>query len=447
MNCNPDRFLRIGDCVQGRAPLGDAGLPKYYVVEGKEFSPQYRRSLALTFRRRIVAHVFFEPCQLGLRPERCIFKAANRLLYMHGWVRAFLDIIHQCNCYIISLSRLDVCADFNAFANGLDPREFIRRYFSEPTADTPSYIRHSSNKFRAHGQKNEMGAGTAVCDFQTLSFGTRDSAIQTNLYNKSEELKQKDKPWIRAAWVAAGLDPDNVWRVEFSLNSRGCVALVKHEDGDRLQELCLRSFAVEGYTQDVFLCYASRYFSFHQYYKGETRGLRSVPYADLWPDPDVCVCRPRSINVERNTGRTEMVCYRKLRQLLSEDEFTPAEIEAWCKVCDYFETLAHVKDMQATCARASEIFLADFAYGAQHKRDWFPHVAGSLPLSRIQRLVSIAFADPNVDTATFRDFFVDFLHHAGIYQPESYLDNDERVMPPDIAWSKLEELVAKNATS
>ena len=433
----PSLFLRLGDTIQGHASLGDAGLPRYKVCEGTEFSPQYRRSFCLKFRNRAVAHVFFEPIQPGIRPERCIFKAANRLLYMHGWVRAFLDIIHACGCHIICLSRLDVCCDFNSFANGVEPREFIRRYFAAPTSNVPSYIRHSSNKFRTFGQKNELPGSGAVCDFQTLSFGTRDSAVQTNLYNKSEELRQKDKPYIRAAWVASGLDPENVWRVEFSLNSRGCVALVRHEGGDRLQELSLRSFAIEGYTQDVFLCYAKQYFAFHEYFEGETRGLRSVPFANLWDEPAEVVCRPRSINRARNTGRTELICYRKLRQLLREDEFSPAEIEAWCKVCDYFEQLGHIKDAQATSARASEVFLADFAFGAQHRREWFPQKPGSLPLGRIQRLVSIAFAEGGEDVQMYQDAFIDFLYHMGIYEPESYLEKDERVMPPDIAWAGM----------
>ena len=432
VSTTPDTFLRPGQRLQGKVPLGSAGAPKYDVVEGREFSPQYRRSLTLQWHHLDVCHIFYDPCQQGIKPERCIFKAANRILYMEGWARAFLDMIHASGCYIVTLSRLDVCCDFNLFANGLHPKEFIRRYFQPPTEETPSYIRHASNKFRVHGQKNltpEQNA--ALVDFQTLSFGTRDCAVQTNLYNKSEELKEHDKPYIRALWLAAGLDPADVWRVEFSLNSRGVVVLMK--DGDKLQELAIQPLSVESYVRDVFLCYAQQYFSFHEYLSSETRGLRSVPLAVLFERPEVEIVRPKSCNRERCTGRTERVCYRKLRELLRTDEFSPKEQMAWIKVIEYFEQFASVKDTAARMGAANEMFLADFAQGLQHQRDWFPARRGAIPRERIQRLVSLVFASDDADVQAYREAFADFLWHAGVFEPKNYLLQQERIVSSKVA--------------
>lgn len=407
--------LDIGAVFVGSRPLHNDPAPHYIVVADTNFSPRYACSVALAWRKVQVAHVFFRPKQAAIASNRCIIKADNRLLYMRDWAAVFLDILRVLGAEIVSLSRLDVCCDFNLFANGLHPREFIRRYLSPPEFEVPSYIRHASNKFRAFGQKNVSKDGLdAVANFQTLSFGSRDSAVQTNLYCKSEELRAKDKPWIRALWFAAGLNPEDVWRVEFSLNSRGvCVML---GGSTIIRELSIEPMAVESYVHDVFLSLARYYFAFHEWFAGDTRKLRSLPMAVLFDAPSKVDVRPRSINRNKQSGRTERIVYNFLLKMQSEECLSPEEMQGWAIILEKLAQSQACKQLVSNWAEAPDRLIAGLA-GSLIEEGALP-VEGKVPLSRVRRLVELLMVSPSLDVQMYRDAFADFLWHAGVFAPK-----------------------------
>lgn len=407
-------FATIGDTFVGSVPLGAWQRPLYHVIAGREYSRQFRQSFTITAHGMDIVHIFFDPVRADMDRGRCIFKAANRLLYVQGWPRVLADIIHLLSGYIVSLSRLDVCADFNCFANGVQPLEFIRRYFAAPTAEVPSYLRHSSNRYRVHGQKNIYEDGRAPeVQHQTLSFGTRESAVQTNLYNKSEELRTHDKPYIRSAWVAAGLNPADVWRVEFSLNSRGVACC--SWNSDLIQELDPMSQNFEQLIGGVFCSYAAQYFSFHEYYDGETRGIRSLPYANLFELPEELPLKPRSMNVKRNSGRTEVICARLLSRILRDTEGMPKDVaDSYRCVIHELKELGAVKACASSGVLAVDEFLIEMSaalakYGKEVRQ---PHVKAML--ARAHRLVSLVMASKDKDVQAFRDTFPDILERFGL---------------------------------
>lgn len=409
--------LDIGAVFVGCRPLHNDPAPRYVVVADTNFSPQYSCSVALAWRKVPVAHVFFRPKQSTIASNRCIVKADNRLLYMRDWSAVFLDILRVLGAEIVSLSRLDVCCDFNLFANGMHPREFIRRYLSPPELEVPSYIRHASNKFRVYGQKNLSKDGLdAVADFQTLSFGSRDSAVQTNLYCKSEELRAKDKPWIRALWYAAGLNPEDVWRVEFSLNSRGVCVLLG--GSTYIRELSIEPLSVESYVSDVFMSLARYYFAFHEWFAGDTRKLRSLPLAVLFDAPSIVDVRPRSINRNKQSGRTERLVYNFLRKMQSDADLSPSEMEGWSLVLEKLSKVQSCKQLVADWAEAPDRLIAGLA-GSLMSKDALP-VKGIVPLSRIRRLVELLMVSPSADVQMYKEAFTDFLWHAGVFTPPEY---------------------------
>lgn len=408
-------FASLGDTFIGRVPLGAWSRPRYVVEPGKEHSRRFRQSYTLVSHGMDIVHVFFDPSVPGLDRGRAIFKAANRLLYVQGWPRVLADIIHLLSGYIVSLSRLDMCADFNLFANGVHPLEFIRRYFACPTEECPSYLRHSSNRYRVHGQKNTYDDGRAPeVQHQTLSFGTRESAVQTNLYNKSEELRTHDKPYIRAAWIGAGLNPADVWRVEFSLNSRG-VACCKWDE-NLIQELDPMAQEFEQMIGGVFLSYAAQYFAFHEYFAGDTRGIRSLPFASLFELPEVLPMKPRSVNMTRNSGRTEIVCARLLSRILRDTAEMPSDIaNAYRVVVRELKELGAVKNCATSGVLALDEMLISMAcvlskpYGHEVE---LPHVNAAR--ARVHRIVSLAMASNTEELAALKDTFSDILERFGI---------------------------------
>lgn len=255
--------------------IGQSGY-NFQVVGGKEFNPYYSRSVLIRYKGEDAFHLHLTPRHPSARAEDCGLKVANRLLYANGWIDVLRAFLRDSGLEINHLQRVDIAADFNYFHDasrpntGLSPARFIRDYFSRPTATRPSYYRKGSNKFRTYGQKTPKRTY-----FETLSFGMRTSPVQVNLYNKTQELKTHDKPWIRDTWAAGGLDVGrDVWRVEFSLQPEGMALehLTHHYFTDIQVEMC-------GYYTNLdalFVTLAKKYFVFY-YLRPEhcTQGIRT----------------------------------------------------------------------------------------------------------------------------------------------------------------------------
>lgn len=154
-------------------------------------------------------------CHIRLVNRTCYFDNAAELLqtFLDGW--GYMDV---------RISRVDICMDFTMFDKGDDPQAFVRRYFRH------KYAKINQGRITGHGDDNWSGQ-----EWNSLSWGSKTSAVTTKMYNKTMELfNAKDgtfeKPWIRQAWCLCGLVDDwqqctkdgekvNVWRVEFSVRS------------------------------------------------------------------------------------------------------------------------------------------------------------------------------------------------------------------------------------
>lgn len=162
-----------------------------------------------------------------------IIRFVNRALYLQDfWTLAgrFLEDNHF---VFQSISRIDICADFNDFAT-MSPIALIEGFAGKK-------LRHVGRGVGAlyfnHGVEHNRLTGTRDYGvrYTGLSFGTHSSDARVYLYNKSFELMtQGDKPWIRDTWSAAGLDVRNVWRLEVSLKADGCKFKDK-QTGEKVQ--------------------------------------------------------------------------------------------------------------------------------------------------------------------------------------------------------------------
>ena len=237
----------------------------FKVLEGVEFNPYYARAMRVQYKEVDAFHLFLDPRHPEADKLDCALKVANRLLYCSDWADILRTFLRLTGFQVNHLQRVDICADFNYFlpqqgVRPLNPAKFIRDYFSPPTTRHDSYYRKGSNKFRAYGEKTE-----SRIYFETLSFGSRESPVQVNLYNKSRELEVKEKPWIREAWQAAGLQDTKevrVWRVEFSMNPQGMS--LEHIKHDYFTELSLEQCATFTAINQLFVTLAQKYFVFYR---------------------------------------------------------------------------------------------------------------------------------------------------------------------------------------
>lgn len=149
-----------------------------------------------------------------LRRDSIIVRFVNRALYLPDFWELMHRFLSDNHFVFQSISRIDICADFNDFAY-IAPLALIEGFAAKK-------YRHVGRGVGAlyfnHGVvQKEYGVR-----YTGMSFGTHSSDARVYLYNKSFELlTQGDKPWIRDTWTAIGLDVQNVWRLEISIKSAG----------------------------------------------------------------------------------------------------------------------------------------------------------------------------------------------------------------------------------
>lgn len=287
------------------------------VAKAKESHPFYECAACLQAGGYDIAHVFWR-CKRPEHRDSCLLKVANCRLYYTGWAEEVRAILRSLRWRFHHIARVDVCSDFNYFANGRLPLSFAQDYFSKPRASRPSFIRRGSNKFRAFGEKS---IGNLL--YETLSWGTRESPVQVNFYNKSIELQHTDKPWIRDRWQAAGLldgkQADGkmyyVWRVEFSLNP--CAIAWKNPAGaDKVvREVSLEDVATQGQLSQTFASLLPRYFQFYYLSPSDVKAkkrVRDLTPVVLFTDVDKAIYTPATVRYFRKSTRADRNAFKRL---------------------------------------------------------------------------------------------------------------------------------------
>lgn len=166
------------------------------------------------------AEVQCKPYSKILHRDAIIVRFVNRTLYRPDmW--ELVDKFLQDNSFAFhSISRIDICADFNQFAT-IDPKALIegfaaKKYRHIGRGAGSLYFNHGVTTNKLTGVK-DYGV-----HYNGLAFGSHASDSRVYLYNKSYELlTQGDKPWIRDTWRAIGLDELHVWRLEVSIKAKG----------------------------------------------------------------------------------------------------------------------------------------------------------------------------------------------------------------------------------
>lgn len=201
-----------------------------WIVHEREYGTRVYKEMFTLYGRdnQPLVEIRRNPASQGIngihQANECHIRLVNRACYFDdaaAWLQSFLD---GYGYYNVRISRVDVCMDFTAFDRGDDPAAFVRRYFKH------KYSKINQGRISAHGDDTWTGQ-----EWNSLSWGSKKSAVSTKMYNKTMELyDQKShtykKPHIRYAWLLSGLVDDyvnctkegktvQVWRVEFSLKS------------------------------------------------------------------------------------------------------------------------------------------------------------------------------------------------------------------------------------
>lgn len=196
--------------------------PDGYVLHELSGTNIYKRRVEVrnVFGDKVLT-LLLEPYSKVIDPKSMFVEVANRWLYSDSldWVFPLIEQIHLFSFQ--SLSRLDVCCDF---CPTVEQWEVIRRL-----TNNSAYVTGKREGSLFCDYVIPMGGGHTDRVPKCLSWGAKNSNIRWKLYDKTKELTEEykdkdgnvrlwwDKPYIRDAWQAAGLDIMKVWRLEFSL--------------------------------------------------------------------------------------------------------------------------------------------------------------------------------------------------------------------------------------
>lgn len=321
----------------------------YYFRPAREFLHGYREHRRVCYKKYDVATISWEPSDKRVNPRACAIKLANPVLYVREWRFILEDILCVLGWQPLNITRCDLCCDFNKFAGGLLPANFMRQYLQEPTATRCSYMRIGTDKFTIYGQKDRQRV-----DVNTIRWGSRQNGVSTYMYNKSLELEQaKFKPYIVNLWKSAGLVYDNkklpVWRIEFSISSKG--VHLQDLELDQQHNLWLDDFDTEAKVRELFKVYAAKFFRFVKYYSYSPKAKKDLPQVELFSWDQELPLRPVSLCVNVDSGRTERLISKRLASLaeayedasfMSHMDFR-RDADLLTKAADVFDEIANVK--------------------------------------------------------------------------------------------------------
>lgn len=344
-----DWFAYSCSCRGGHEPLHGAELLDdasgliFKVESSPEHHPYYESSALLRSMSNgaPVCHLFFR-CKRADNAFSCIVKVDNSRLYYPRWADATRAAIRALGWEIQHINRIDICIDFNYFANGRLPLRFVQDYLSKPSQTRSSFIRRGSNKFKAIGIRSFSNL-----NYETLSWGTRDSAVQTNLYNKSIELEERaDKPWIRERWTQAGLlhgvfngKRYYVWRVEFSINPSAVTW--KSQDMKHVRELTIDDVSSASSLVESCSAFIPRYFQFYYLTTAAARNpkmrIRDLDPVVLFNDLDAVPYKPAPLRYYTKATRTDKMLLARLLSSLDSGELDEQETNAVVAVATWME--------------------------------------------------------------------------------------------------------------
>lgn len=206
----------------------------------------------------------------------CHLRLPNRVCYYDSPLVLLRDFLITYNYTFCSITRIDVCLDFERFDSNIRPADFVRRYMAH------RYAKINQGRLGAFAEDQWHGRV-----WESLSWGSPSSVVKTKMYNKTKELEEVgDKPYIRQAWMQCGLIDNlkemtkhdkngkvykpEIWRVEFSIKAGGTKVFEMVDESRskkvrRVMEHNLQSWDGRERCYYMFACLTQCYFHFKKY--------------------------------------------------------------------------------------------------------------------------------------------------------------------------------------
>lgn len=219
-----------------------------HMLQGGEFSfvrepygtSVYADMYTIMYGGDEVAILTCNPRSSALKAGTGILKILNPELYKPRLPFLVDNLLSVCCIEFLSISRLDLCADFNHFEAYPDMQLFFQDFL------TLKLWKIGAAKYKVCANKavefdcdyfKMIGLQSSRHTYQYLRFGSKVSKVSAYLYNKTQEFRDvKRKNYIAEAWAANGIDESKeVWRLEFSLKGNA-IKFIDQASGECLDK-------------------------------------------------------------------------------------------------------------------------------------------------------------------------------------------------------------------
>lgn len=364
---NADFYSAFGYKVVSR----DYGTPQYkemftiYGQDGREF---------LEIRR--VPHSV--KSEGGIFPDNaCHIRLSNRSCYAPDIITTLRKFLLAFKYTFVGITRVDVCADFQLFDDGTDPAVFVRRYMTgqlhklglsrvhaygydyEPTAlvvqdGEGKLVKSPKIMYRGHVVSVHGTDGLFEHRFNSIKWGAPSSRVSVKLYDKTQEMREiKPKFHILDAWKAAGIEPKNVWRLEFSVSS-DAKNWLNNETGE-VVELNLHTIDTPENLNRFYNVLCARYFRFTRQIatrSGSPMRKDRCPVINPIDTNQTDVYKPVSLPKEYEPTKMDKILFKRVEKIVNDKQrATIAERNAARDLLPYFR-----RNMRLNSALVAQLF-------------------------------------------------------------------------------------------
>lgn len=260
----------------------------------------------------------------------CTIQLCNKWLYSPDGLEKFMSLISSAGFKYKSISKIDICYDFQRFDNNMTPQTLIKGFFA------CKYWKVGLVKCSSYQKQS------TTMEYSGIYFGAPTSGVKVRLYNKSLELReQKDKPYIRDSWYECGLNTNkDTWRLEISIRPSG-KSMVQLTSGEILS-LKPRDIISRNSLRDIFFSYACHYFKFRhnngktlKKYAKEVQLFNKIETWEAW--------KPKRLTESLESGRTERLIVKRLVQLIENGELKDESEKAVLRTIEEVSRVYRIK--------------------------------------------------------------------------------------------------------
>ena len=231
-------------------------VDNYQLIKEQYSTKHFRNIFTIKDIRqnKIVATITINPNSTIINKNLGIIKFENWLMYQNYSKQFILQFLIDFDLKFNSISRVDICKDFNYFDyRKTQPQIFIKNFLSN------KITKLRKSKGQVYFEQGEK------LDFQYIKFGSGKSRVCSYIYNKTKELEQvKEKPHIREVWKKNNLT-GTIWRCEFRIQNFDFV-LIDVETGEMINYngnlSGLNSIDILDNATDLFYSLSNHYLKF-----------------------------------------------------------------------------------------------------------------------------------------------------------------------------------------